>query len=168
MTILPDTGADDQFTSHGQLRAAVRRFRRESLLRGLGILTAAEWNRTQGRDEKIGHPLPWATSLVAREALLSPSASRAKRTPATPGLGDVNKLAELAADLAIPPLDGEDAEQIMHDFSIRTVYQQWPYSTASAFGNQARIRPMFERPFPPDRFEVLNANTLETVLVVRL
>ncbi len=151
--------------SFSRFRVAVRQFRREGLLRQLGAVTAAQWHHMLGRaDNQLGTPFPWTTSLIAREALLLPSASSATNRLTTPSVVDVEALAALAADLAPPPLDGAEAEQIVHDLAVRAVYQQWPYSADNIFGGQARIRPMFDRSFPPDRFDVLTADSLNDVL----
>lgn len=158
-------GKEQPPVSFSQFRVAVRQFRREGLLRQLGVVTATQWNRMLGRaDNQLGAPFPWATSLIAREALLLPSASSATNRPATPSVRDIAALAALAADVEPPPLDGADAEQIVHDLAVRAVYQQWPYSAGGVFGDQARLRPMLERSFPADRFEVLTAATLSDVL----
>jgi hypothetical protein len=102
--------------------------------------------------------------MLAREALTTPGKSTRKssdRRPVTDG--DLRRLGAVAIALEDPITAEPRLPNAIESFTIRTAYQQFLFQEP-VFHEMARMRPMFEGPFPSGRFEVLSAHTLSEVL----
>jgi hypothetical protein len=137
-------GKVDGLTTGTQLRARVRSYKREGLLARLAAATSRAWAASDGSISPDMTVFPWGAAIVAREALLAPS-NRAEN-PATPSDADVRALCTLAINLDDPVFHGTGGIDDLFSMSVRTAYEQFPYSTRG-FNDNARTRPFFDQDF---------------------
>ena len=154
----------DRAVTYAEFRRAVSVYKAASMLKGLARYSALSFSRLHQRMQPEDPLLPWAVSMLAREALTTPGKSTRKspdRRLATDT--DLRRLGALATALEDPLIAEPGMPNAVQSFVIRTAYQQFIFQEP-VFHDMARMRPMFERPFPSDRFEVLSAQSLYEVL----
>lgn len=154
----------DRPVTYAEFRRAVSAYKPASILQGLARHSALSFNRPQQRMHPGDPLLPWAVSILACEALTTPGKSTQKspdRRPATDN--DLRRLGALAIALQDPLTVESGTPNAVESFAIRAAYQQLMFQEPF-FHDMARMRPMFERPFPAPRFEVLSAQSLHDVL----
>jgi hypothetical protein len=155
--------ADGSSVSFAQLRASVRALKREGLLRQLGAFSASEWGRTNGDAAAQTAVYPWHVSLLAREALLSPSNAN-RQGNSTPMPQTLLELGRMVQSLDEPLLHSEGYRDDIFDFEVRSAYLQFPYGTNNLLNPLARLAPMLSRTFPSSRYKILCAQSLKEVL----
>lgn len=161
---LPPRYINDRSVTYAEFRRAVSAYKPGSILRGLARHSAINFRHPQQRLQCSDPLLPWAVSLLAREALTAPGKSTRKspdRRPATEN--DLRRLGALAIALEDPLIAQPGTPNAVESFAIRTAYQQFMFQEP-VFHDMARMRPMFDRPFSSERFEVLSAQSLCVVL----
>lgn len=153
----------DRPITYSEFRRAISEYRQSSLLHALAKYSAIRFNQNIpiNRNEPI---FPWAISMLAREALISPGrANRKSPTRRRVNDSDLRLLGALAFRLADPLTTRGQEPEAVDSFVVRTAYQQLDYQEPF-FHGIARMRPMFNRYFPQDRFRVLSAQSLREVL----
>lgn len=141
----------------------VRRYRPVHLLKRLASLTSQQVHR-EGPLVKHGDlMMPWAASLVAREALAAsgPRHPSRRATQAKATNADLARLNDMVIALEDPILEGPSSS--LGDWRVRVAFQQFPYQQP-AFHATARLRPMFKRTFPHPRYQVLNDTLIEGLI----
>lgn len=146
--------------TYADFRRNVSAYRPEALLRKLAAHSAWDFEYQSGPRQPSDPLLPWAVSLLAREAITAPGKSN-KRSPKrrVPSDSDLRRLGSLALALEDPLITETSAPHAAESFLVRTAYQQFEYQDP-VVNDIARMRPMFDRAFPRDRFEVLSETAL--------
>lgn len=161
---LPPLWSNGRAVTYAEFRKAVSAYKPGSILRGVARHSAINFRHPQQRLQRSDPLPPWAVSLLAREALTAPgkpTRKSADRRPATES--DLRRLGALAIALEDPLTAQPSTPNAVESFTIRMAYQQFMFQEP-VFHDMARMRPMFDRPFPSERFKTLSAESLCAVL----
>lgn len=134
----------------------VRQFKTQRLLRLVAKNQMLQWNED---DPVSSHLLkPHAGSLIAFEAMGGWGA----QGQVVPTIDDLRRLDAMVIGLEDAILSGP-VLGATDDLMVRVSYQQFPYQQPP-FNDTARMRPMFERSYDPDKFQLINKALIDELL----
>ncbi len=146
-------------TRYAAFQAEVTKFKTKALLSSLGSLTSRQAARSGPLIDANDLVLPWSASLIAREAIAASVGPQFTRRRATEV--DLKRLNAMVMDLEDPIMDGPWAS--LDDWHVRMAFQQFAYQQP-VFHPAARLRPMFNRPFPASEYKVLSKSVITDLL----
>ncbi len=137
-------------------------------MRELAIQSTRRYARVNNGFDARDPLLPWAISMIAREALVTPGKAT-RRSPGRRNISgqELDRLGAYALALSDPLSAVAKAPGAIDGFLVRMAFQQFSYQEPS-YHSIARMRPMFDRDYPAGRFSVLSKESLKEVLGGRL